>query len=92
MIRLKIKDCWRNYIAFALCLVGSLQILGHITGVKALKGFGAATAASPYPKVFSDVEGLETFASEFTLHVMRKSGELWEKKITPEVYQKLKGP
>jgi len=83
---------FRNWLAIALGLIGLFQIAGHLAGVKALKGIGAATAASPFPKVFSDVDGLETFASEFVLHFRLQSGEEQRLTITPELYQRLAGP
>lgn len=51
---------------------------GYITGSVTLRGLGAATAASPLPKVFSDVDGLETFAGEFTIHYRQSDGTLIE--------------
>lgn len=86
------KLFWRNVGACLLGIVGLLQIGGHLVGVKALKGIGAATAASPFPKVFSDVDGLETFASDFVLHYKLKSGEEHKLSITPELYQQIAGP
>lgn len=83
---------WRNWASLALCLVGSAQIAGHFLGSKPLKGLGAATALSPYPKVFSDAEGLETFASQFTLQIMTASGQEIQEPITPELYRRLAGP
>ncbi len=67
-------------------------MVGDLTGVKAIKGLGAASAASPFPKVFSDVKGLETFASEFTLSFQLSNGTKRELPITPELYQRLTGP
>jgi hypothetical protein len=49
-------------------------------------------AASPLPKVFSDVDGLETFASELTLRYQMPDGTLIETGITPELYGRLAGP
>lgn len=83
---------WRNVAALALGLVGSMQMLGYITGSVALRGIGAATAASPLPKVFSDVDGLETFASRFTLRYRDARGDVREMLITPESYGRLGGP
>ena len=57
----------RNESRWSLGLVGCIQMAGISHGSVALRGIGAATAASPLPKVFSDVDGLETFASEFML-------------------------
>jgi hypothetical protein len=42
--------------------------------------------------VFSDVDGLETFASEFTLHYRLADGRPASLRITPEVYGRLGGP
>jgi hypothetical protein len=57
-----------------------------------LRGLGAATAASPLPKVFSDVDSLETFASEFTLRYRKPGRTVVEMAITPELYGRLGGP
>lgn len=66
-------------------------MIGDLTGLRALKGIGAASAASPLPKVFSDVAGLETFASEFVvLYTVR--GRETELPITPDLYARLRGP
>jgi len=67
-------------------------MLGYLTGSKVLRGIGAASVISPLPKVFSDVDGLETFASKFTMEIETKSGQKVEKEITPELYVKLGGP
>lgn len=81
----------RNAAAFALIGVGLLQMLGEVCGSRALRGLGASTAAAPFPKVFCDVAGLEGFASTFTLIGKARSGVLFEKQITPEVYSRLRG-
>ena len=69
-----------------------MQMAGYVTGSVSLRGTGAATAASPLPKVFSDVDGLETFASEFTLRYREPDGTVIEMAITPELYGRLTGP
>jgi hypothetical protein len=83
---------WRNGAALLLLIVGAFQMLGYITGSRALRGIGAASAMSPAPKVFSDVDGLETFASEFTLRYRLIDGQHGSLRITPEVYGRLGGP
>jgi hypothetical protein len=83
---------WRNRTALILCLIGCLQMAGYITGSAVLRGIGAASAAAPLPKVFSDVDGLETFASEFTLRYRSSDGTLAEMPITPALYGRLAGP
>ena len=57
----------RNAWSGALAGLGLLQITGYLLGLPPVRGVGACTAASPFPKVFSDVKGLETFAADFTM-------------------------
>ena len=83
---------WRTYAALTLGVIGCLQMLGYVTGSRLLRGIGAATAASPLPKVFSDVDGLETFASEFTVRYRDARGTTSETRITPALYGQLAGP
>jgi hypothetical protein len=64
---------------------------GDALGLPWLRGIGAASVAAPLPKVFSDVRGLETFASRFDLEVTTPAGA-HRREITPEVYARLAGP
>jgi len=57
-----------------------------------LRGIGFASAIAPFPKVFSDVDGLETFASDFTLILTSDQGMITEIPISPELYSQLSGP
>lgn len=82
----------RNFLIWSVLVVGLLQMTGDVLGIRVMKGIGAATAASPFPKVFCDVKGLETFASTFTLHVETESGSRETIEITPDLYAKLGGP
>jgi hypothetical protein len=82
----------RHVLIWSVLAVGLLQMAGDVLGIRVMKGIGAATAASPFPKVFCDVKGLETFASTFTLHVETTSGESKSIEITPALYAKLDGP
>jgi hypothetical protein len=83
---------WRNLGALVLGLIGLSQMAGDLFGVRALKGLGAASAMAPCPKVFCDVNGLEGFASTFTLRLTGRDGGVREMEITPEVYALLQGP
>ena len=73
--------------AIALVLLGVAQMLGDITGLLPLKAIAAATNASPAPKVFSAVQGLETYSTRFFLELDDRRVEL-----TPEVYSRIRGP
>ena len=80
-----------NLAALALLALGLTQLAGHVSGLRLLRGLGAASAASPLPKVFSDVRGLETYASEFTIRYELGGGTA-SIPLTPERYQRLTGP
>jgi hypothetical protein len=80
-----------NCIAMVITAVGFLQMCGYFAKFSALRGVAAATCASPLPKVFSDVEGLETFASTFEITGMDGEGYPFSIVITPEVYSRLQG-
>jgi len=87
-----------NFAAIALLVLGSFQMLGHFTGIRALRGIGAASVASPYPKVFgsapvwgeADLE-LETFSATFELQY-EFEGQTINFPITPAVYERVRGP
>jgi hypothetical protein len=79
-----------NSLAVILLILGFTQFLGGWFDIKPLKGLGASLAMAPYTKVFSDVNGLETFASEFKIYTKRDGYWSWVM-ITPNVYGKLRG-
>jgi hypothetical protein len=81
-----------NRPAIVLLALGLLQMGGDLLRVPVLRGIGAATVASPAPKVFSSVQGLETFSSEFYVEWADHTGVAHLLKLTPEVYAHIKGP
>lgn len=83
---------------FLLCL-GLLQMTGDpierfvsAPVGKGLRGVGAATMASPAPKVFSSVRGLETYSTRFFLVWTDVQGVERALELTPEVVSRLHGP
>lgn len=72
--------------------VGSLQILGFLTGAQPLRQLGQVSAAAPLPRVFSEFRGLETFSLEWTVSAETTDGQTLEQKITPELYNRFEGP
>jgi hypothetical protein len=85
--------------ATALLVLGLLQMSGDLleqAGLPAvgrpLKGLGAASTASPAPKVFSIARGLETYSTRFYLEWTDRAGEEHSLLITPELYGRLRGP
>jgi len=70
-----------------LLILGLAQIAGDLLGILPLKGIAAATVASPAPKVFSAVRGLETYSTRFFIEWDGGGAEL-----TPEVYSRMRGP
>ena len=77
--------------AAALLGLGLLQMAGDVLGIPALKGLGMATAASPAPRVFSSISGLETYSTRFFLEWRSRDGAAHSLPLTPEVYQRLRG-
>jgi hypothetical protein len=81
-----------NKAAIFLLSLGLLQILGDLSGLAVLKGIGAATVASPAPKVFSAVNGFETYSTHFFLEWTDTDGAAHSLQLTPERYAQLAGP
>jgi hypothetical protein len=88
-----------NRAAIFLVAVGLLQMTGDLVQQlvsepvgKVLKGLGAATAASPAPRVFSAVRGLESYSTRFFLEWEESDGTGHALELTPEVYSRLHGP
>lgn len=70
-----------------LLILGLAQMTGDLLGILPLKAIAAATVASPAPKVFSAVRGLETYSTRFFIEWDGGRAEL-----TPEVYSRMRGP
>ncbi len=81
-----------NKYALLLLAIGSLQMFGDLAGLKAVKAIGAATMASPAPKVFCAHAGLETYSTRFFLEWTDAGGVARSLPITPEVGARLRGP
>jgi hypothetical protein len=82
----------RTYPAVGLLVLGLAQMAGDVLHLPALKGIAAATAASPAPKVFSAVRGLETYSTRFYLEGDDRAHVHHVFPLTPEVYARLRGP
>jgi hypothetical protein len=76
----------------ALLALGMLQMTADLLHLRALKGVAAATVASPAPKVFSSVRGLETYSSRFFVEWTDKSGVFHSIMIRQETTAGLRGP
>ena len=76
----------------ALLGLGMLQMAADVLHLRVVKAVAAATAASPAPRVFSSVRGLETYSSRFFVEWTDKSGALHSIKISPENTAGLRGP
>jgi hypothetical protein len=91
-----------NKPAVLLVALGLLQMSGDLLEQCArapvdqlgrlLKGLAAGTAASPAPKVFSSVRGLETYSTRFYVEHTDRAGAAHSLHVTPEVYARLHGP
>lgn len=84
---------WKFYLApVFLTALGCLQMAGDLLGLDAVKAVGAATSASPAPKVFTAHKGFETYSSHFYLSWTGRDGTPRELQLTPEVYRGVRGP
>jgi hypothetical protein len=77
----------RRAVPIVLTILGLAQMAGDLTGIVPLKAVAAATMASPAPKVFSAVRGLETYSTRFYLEWDGGRAEL-----TPQLYSRMRGP
>jgi hypothetical protein len=75
-----------------LVVLGLAQMAGDLAGFAPLRGVAAATAASPAPKVFSAVQGLETYSSRFAIEWTDAAGGAHDLELTPERYAAIRGP
>ena len=57
----------RNILSLVIFVIGLSQMAGFVLNLRAVRAIGAAIVIAPFPKVFSDVDGVETFASKFIL-------------------------
>jgi hypothetical protein len=85
--------------AIGLLLLGLLQMSGELleglglTAVgRTMKALGAASTASPAPRVFSASRGLETYSTRFYLEWSDQTGNSHSLLITPERYSRIRGP
>ncbi len=84
----------RTWIAPALLIaVGCAQMVGDVFDIRAIKAVGAATGASPAPKVFTAHRGFETYSSQFFVRWTDKAnGEAKSLRLTPAIYGGVRGP
>ena len=86
------KSGWRTVAAIILCVIALANMAGDVLELPVVRGLASALVVSPLPKVFSDVRGLETFASSFAFEITAPGHEAKVVQITPELYAQLSGP
>ena len=82
----------KNIAAIGLLVLGLAQMAGDLANLAALKAIAAATGASPAPKVFSAVKGLEIFSTRFLVEWHDRTGKAHSLELTPKVCARLQGP
>ena len=75
-----------------LLALGLVRMGADLAGASSLAGLAAATGAAPAPKVFSAVDGLETYSSRFFVEWTDATGNEHSIELTPELYARLAGP
>jgi sterol desaturase/sphingolipid hydroxylase (fatty acid hydroxylase superfamily) len=90
------RPAWHSAMQYAapafLLALGLLQMAGDVLGMPILRGAGAVTTASPAPKVFTRIRGLESFSAQFFLEWTDTDGVEHSLHVTPEVSSRLRGP
>ena len=75
-----------------LLLLGLLQMAGDVAGIAPLRALGAATGASPAPRVFAGVRGFESLSARIFLEWTDEAGREHSLALTPELFARLRGP
>jgi len=88
----RLEPAFRIWAICVLALIGFAQMAGDLLHMPVLKGIAAATGASPAPRVFSAVKGLETFSTRYFIEWIDTTGASHSVEITPERYAHLRGP
>jgi hypothetical protein len=65
---------------------------GDLLRLPWLKAIGAASTASPAPRVFSAVQGYETYSTRFTLEWNGPDRWVRSLTLTPLLYARIRGP
>ncbi|HXV47625.1 MAG TPA: hypothetical protein VEB61_02405 [Candidatus Binatia bacterium] len=82
----------KSLAAAGLVIIGLTQMVGDLARLPTIKAIAAATGASPAPKVFSAVKGLETYSTRYFLEWIDESSAAHSLELTPAVYARLRGP
>jgi len=75
-----------------LLVLGLARMAGDVLGLEPLAGLAAATGASPAPKVFSVVRGLETYSTRFVVVWNDAQGREHAHELDSETFARLRGP
>ncbi|MFC7339278.1 hypothetical protein ACFQY0_18945 [Haloferula chungangensis] len=82
----------RNGMAVALLVIGLSQMMGYLSGIRAMRGIGLASGVAPFPKVFCAADGYEAFAAKFFVEGTFPNGEVWSREVDPQWYASMHGP
>jgi hypothetical protein len=72
--------------------VGLLQVVGSVTGSRALLAAGAWTGAAPLPRVFSRQQGIETYARRAAIEVELADGRVERIDVDHAFGRRIDGP
>lgn len=82
----------KRLLLLIVAVVGSFQVIGHLTGSLALRGLGLISGIAPYPKVFCEADGYEPFAASFHLTGTDPTGKAVTIPLDRHRYALLQGP
>lgn len=82
----------RSLLGAGLIALGTLQAWTDVAGLARVRGAAAAAGASPAPRIFSAVRGLETYSTRFYVEWDERAGATRSVELTPELYARMRGP
>ena len=82
----------RRILSWALVVLGLLQSAGWCLRQDWLRGLGQLSVASPLPIVFTEVDGVETFALDIYLQYRDSEGGLRMTRIDSALYSQFDAP
>ncbi len=90
-VRLSAGEALRksSWIAGALVVLGTTQILGGIFSNQTLVKFGRISALAPLPTVFSSYGGVDYWASSLWLEATSATGERRQRKFDAEFFAEI---
>ena len=89
-----------KYLGYLLAIWGCLNCVAFLTHVEQFKGIGFMSVSSPLPLVFSHFKDIETFSTQFHMHIWYMEADsmnrtdlaFWSGHLNATSYNMIQGP